>query len=121
MRLLDVIVTRLTRLIQDLILKNKNYFRFLGKFLSTNLICLFGGFYIGGNLAPVLSLFFTQIYMLNQSLFCLIFICFFELLNCYFLKFSEKFSNLRICFMHLRTLKQGILLGVFVDSFKVGS
>lgn len=116
-----MIVTRLTRSIQNLILKNKNYFKFLGKFLPTNLICLFGGFYIGGNLAPILSLCFIQICMLNQSLFCLIFICFFELASYYFLKWSQKFSSLRICFMHLRTLKQGILLGVFVDSFKVGS
>ena len=116
-----MIVTRLTRLIQSLFFNNKNYFKFLGNFLATNLICLFGGFYIGGNLSPILALWFKQIYMLNQSLFCLIFVVFFEFINWYILKWSQKFSSLRVFFLHLRTLKQGILLGVFVDSFKVGS
>ena len=116
-----MIVTRLTRLVQVIVYKNKIYFKFLGKFLPTNLICLFGGFYIGGNLAPTLSLCFAQVYMVNQSLFCLIFTCFFELVSYYFLRWTKNFYSLQICFMHLRTLKQGILLGVFVDSFKVGS
>ena len=116
-----MVMTRLTRLTQVIILNNKIYFKFVGQNLPTNLICLFGGFYIGGNLSPTLSLCFTQVYILNQSLFCLIFTSVFELINLYFSRWFKKFAILRICFMHLRTLKQGILLGVFVDSFKVGS
>ena len=85
-----VIVTRLTKVIRIIVLKNKIYFKFIGKYLPTNLISVFSGFYIGGNLSPMLGLCITRIYTLNQSLFCLFFIGFFEFINWYFLRQSQK-------------------------------
>ena len=71
-----MIVTRLTRSIQNFFIRSRNYSKLIGKFLPTNLICLFGGFYIGGNLSPTLTLCFKQVYIINQSVFCFIFTCF---------------------------------------------
>ena len=114
-------ITRLISSLQGLITRSKKYSNFLERFLPTSLICLLTGFYIGGNLAPVLTFCFPWLFTLNQSVFCIFFIFGFEFVNYYLIRPVLVSSSSKILCIHIRNLKQGILLGIFVDAFKVGS
>lgn len=114
-------ITRLINSLQGVINRCKKYSDFLQRFLPTSLICLLTGFYIGGNLAPVVTLWFPSLSIINQSVFCIFFIFGLEFINYYLIQSVVTSLFFKILFLHCRNLKQGILLGIFVDAFKVGS
>ena len=118
-----MLATRLSNSVRAFTIQSFQYLGSIKKFLPTNLICLLAGFYIGGNLAPTMQLCILNIQTINQSLFCFSFVFIFELINKQFVSAPvKKVNNFKTIFLlHCRNLKQGILLGIFVDAFKVGS
>jgi hypothetical protein len=116
-----MLTTRLSLSFKRFISRNITYFTFIKKFLSSSLICLLGGFYIGGNLAPILKLMTLNMFGVNQSIFCVFLIFVLEFINYKLVYTKVEQTFLSVIFAHTRNLKQGILLGIFVDAFKVGS
>ena len=118
-----MLTTRLSNSIKNFSLRSFQYINSVKEFLPTNLICLLVGFYIGGNLAPIMGLLIANIQAINQSLFCFFFIFIFEFISKRLIDISiKKPINLETIFLlHSRNLRQGILFGIFVDAFKVGS
>lgn len=118
-----MLTTRLSNSIRKFRLRSFHYISSVKEFIPTNLICLLAGFYIGGNLAPIMGLLIINIQSINQSLFCFFFVFIFELISKRLTDISiKKPVNLETIFLlHCRNVKQGILFGIFVDAFKVGS
>jgi hypothetical protein len=99
---------------------NNNFERFY-KNIPSSLCCLLIGFFTGGNLAPVANVLPFQGSTVNQFSLGLIVVSLIEITNyilIYFSKYSKKKSYYNI---HIGNFKQGVLLGIFVDAFKVGS